>query len=301
MTSPLYNYFSNGIYFSSEIKFPELTERKGQSQIHVRKGIVQNELKNVVFDGVYFQLSDSEFLMNIESTAKYHIRFDECVTIEAYPTANEAEIRLYFLNLVLAVLLYRHKLFILHACCINVNGSAFLAAGDSGAGKSTLALSMFQKGHEILNDDISSIYYSDDEKPHVYAGLAHIKLMEKSLEMFGYKTQDFEKLCENPSKYSFPFIRKQKSNSYPIKAIFFISVDEDVDHITEEEIKGIQKIQFLRRFTFRYNLIQPLKISDIYFRIITKIANDVELYHIKRPSRINNNLADYFFRRISKT
>ncbi|MGC1308426.1 MAG: hypothetical protein WA885_14470 [Phormidesmis sp.] len=50
----------------------------------------------------------------------------------------------------------------LHACVINIGGSAVAIVGESGAGKSTTGAALAKRGHAILSDDIAALKQQSD-------------------------------------------------------------------------------------------------------------------------------------------
>lgn len=75
--------------------------------------------------------------------------YPESVTLESAT--------LYLIGPVLGTVLRLRGTTLLHACAINVNGSAIAMLGDAGAGKSSLATTFARLNYAILTDDLVAI------------------------------------------------------------------------------------------------------------------------------------------------
>lgn len=276
-----YNYFTNGLNISSEIPIPELLSSRERPDVWIRIGKVPEHIDNVIATGPLRQISKTEFLLDIANTARYLVKGNSEVIVEPYPNAEENVIRLYLLSTILGVLLHKHDILALHASSIVHNNKAILISGPSGIGKSTVALGFHQKGYEILNDDVSSVFFDHDNRPHVYSGFNHLKLWSNSLEKNGYKTQQFNKLRDNVEKYSFPLAKLKESKPIEIKTVFFISIK---DKLEKEILQGIRAYEYIRKNTFRYRLIDGLNKKEKNFAMCGALANSkyVEFIHIVR-------------------
>jgi hypothetical protein len=122
-----------------------------------------------------------------------------------------------FLEVLTINLLAGGKGSLLHACCINDNGSGYLFLGQSGAGKSTMAnLWNEEKGITILSDD-----------------RVLVSMTGQGLTAYGTPWHGTEKYAVNAS--------------VPVKKIFFISHS---DKNSALEVNGITSVSELVRNAF---------------------------------------------------
>lgn len=73
------------------------------------------------------------------------------------PHADESRLPEYIMGPALAVLLYQRGLLVLRASAVGIGGAAILFLAGSGGGKSTLAAKLYQRGHELLAEDVAAV------------------------------------------------------------------------------------------------------------------------------------------------
>lgn len=296
-----YHYFSNGLFIFSEIYLPELpvyepAQAIGTS-IRISWGTVPENLEQVTFRRAICQISETEFLLDIKNIARYLVKGNNEVIVQPCPGASEDVIRLYILSTILGVLLHKNDILSLHASAININGNALLMAGNSGAGKSTLAFGLYQRGYEVFNDDISSIYFNDEKSPYVFPGSIHLKLWAEAIEKYGHKTDDLRKLRNGLEKYSYP-VQRTNANGIPLKAIFFLSSRRE-DKMRCETVEGLKAFHKLHKHTFRHKLLKGLKKEVPHFMACNEIIKTVPLFIFYRPRNAPpGSFADYVEKQI---
>ncbi|UVK43324.1 serine kinase [Mesorhizobium sp. AR07] len=102
---------------------------------------------------------------------------DGCrIEIEPAPGVDDTLIAFPLLGPVMALLLHRRGLLVLHASAIAVAGSSAIFMGDKGAGKSTTASAMIRAGHELLTDDVVALDMTNPNHPMIVPGFPQIKL-----------------------------------------------------------------------------------------------------------------------------
>jgi hypothetical protein len=122
-----------------------------------------------------------------------------------------------FLEVLTINLLARGRGALLHACCIDDNGSGYLFLGQSGAGKSTMA--------NIWNQEKDITVLSDDR--------VLVSMTEEGLTAYGTPWHGTEKYAVNAG--------------VPVKKIFFIS---HADSNSAFEVNGIKAVSELVRNAF---------------------------------------------------
>ena len=281
MKQYLYNYFTNGLYIASEIKFPELMEKEGTPTVFIYYGKTPENLENPIFKRVFQQANPDEYLLDIKHAARYWLKNKNEVVVEPYKNVQEDAVRIYILSSLMGVLLHKHELLPLHSCCIKVKDYSVLIAGNSGAGKSTISLGLYRKGYEILNDDISSVFLNDQNEPSVYPGYMHLKLWSESLEKYGYETTDFRQLRNEIEKYSFPINRCNKIEHLPLKAVFILNPAGN--QLNFESIVGLKAFEALNKNTFRRNLVKGIGKEASHFKLSTSLASKIKVFQVNRP------------------
>ncbi|HYI12183.1 MAG TPA: hypothetical protein VEK57_24225 [Thermoanaerobaculia bacterium] len=96
-------------------------------------------------------------------------------------TSTAADMATYLLGPVLAVVLRRRGLLVLHASAVLLGGRALILCGAPGMGKSTTAAALVQSGARAVTDDVAAIVRRDGV-PHVEAGYPRLRLWSDSAE-----------------------------------------------------------------------------------------------------------------------
>lgn len=276
-----YNYFTNGLYIASEIKFPELMEKEGTPSVFIYYGKTPENLENPGFKRVFQQANQEEYLIDIKHAARYWLKNKNEVVVEPYENVQDDAVRIYILSSIMGVLLHKHELLPIHSCCIKVKDYAVLIAGDSGAGKSTISLGLYKKGYEILNDDITTIFFNDQNQPFVYPGYVHLKLWSESLEKYGYETTDFRQIRNEIEKFSFPINRSNNLESLPLKAVFILNPAGN--NLNHESIVGLKAFEALNKNTFRRNLMKAIGKESSHFKLSSTLASKIKVFRVNRP------------------
>ncbi len=292
MQSYPYTYYTNGFYIASELKFPELEQAQGAPSIFIRYGEAPENLENPVFKRAFHQANQQEYLLDIKHAARYWLKNNNEVVVQPYEHAQEDAIRMYILSSLMGVLIHKHNLLPIHSCCIKVNNSAVLIAGDSGAGKSTISLGLYRKGYEILNDDISTVFFNEEKTPFVHPGYMHLKLWSESLEKYGYQAADYRKLRNEIEKYSFPINRSNTLEKLPLKAVFILNPNGE--ELSFETIGGLKAFEALNKNTFRRNLLKGLGKETSHFKLCAQAAAKIKVMVVNRPEKTKPaDFADY--------
>ena len=292
MRSYPYHYYTNGLYIASDIKFPELMETEGTPNVFISYGKTPENLENPIFKRAFQQANQEEYLLNIKNTARYWLKNKHEIVVEPYENAQEDAIRIFVLSSLMGALLHKHELLPIHSCCIKVKDYAVLVAGDSGAGKSTISLGMYRKGYEILNDDISTVFFNEEKIPFVHPGYMHLKLWSESLEKYGYQAADYRKLRNEIEKYSFPINRSKTLEKLPLKAVFILNPNGE--ELSFETIGGLKAFEALNKNTFRRNLLKGLGKETSHFKLCAQAAAKIKVMVVNRPEKTKPaDFADY--------
>jgi hypothetical protein len=109
------------------------------------------------------------------------IRGINAIDIEPAPGVSRPLLNFPLLGPVMAVLLHRRGMLVLHASAIDVAGRSAIFLGPKGAGKSTTAAALVAAGHRLLTDDVLAIDFSDAGGPRIAPGFPQLKLSEDAV------------------------------------------------------------------------------------------------------------------------
>ena len=112
------------------------------------------------------------------------------IDIEPAPGVDDALIAFPLLGPVLALLLHRRGLLVLHASAIAVAGRSAIFMGDKGAGKSTTASAMIRAGHDLLTDDVVALDLTHPSQPMIVPGFPQIKLAADAAAAISFRNAE---------------------------------------------------------------------------------------------------------------
>jgi hypothetical protein len=279
----MHQYRAFGVNIASEFELPELMVSKGEPDLTIRPGKVPEKIWNPKSEGVCYQASPGEFLLNIKDVARFHVKNGSEIVIDLYANSSPEDVRLFLLGSSFGALLHQRGYLPFHGSVVNFNGRAVIFSGVSGSGKSTLAGSFKKRGYPVLSDDVANISLDADQKPVVHPSYPQIKLWKDSLLKLGEEPGSHNKVRKKLEKYGMQLKSGFYNESLPLAAIYIIVAQNSVmDGI--ESITGIEKFNALRKNTYRYTYLAGLDLNAQHFITCTKIAPSIQ---VKRISRNN--------------
>ena len=216
------------------------------------------------------------------------------VIINPKPEASKDEIRLFLLGSVLGALLYQRGYIPLHGSAVEKGGKAIIILGNSAAGKSTLAASLYLSGYSLISDDLSAISVNKSGLCVILPGIPFFKLWRDSKNLL-FPGETFNQVRPQINKYKIP-VPEQKlvKQEYEIQTIINLTTKNSPGYRVTPII-GANKISALRNNVFRDQLIEGMGIPELHFKMLSSIANQVQMLNIERPSvpMHTDNLKDF--------
>lgn len=278
-----YIYKAFGLTIRSEIDCPELFPHQGKADVEIKLGNVSNSIENPLFTGVRFQAKEREFLLTVDGIARYYIIDGNSITIDIYPNANLAEVRLFLLGSAFGALLHQRGVLPFHGSSVKIGSGAIILSGLSGAGKSTLASAFRSKGYKILSDDISAISVSDNGSPFVQPGYPQVKLWSDSITQLGDNPKKYAKVRAELEKHKVPIISDFYETPLPLTKIFILA-SSNLGELKIEQIKGVEKFSLLKTHTYRFNFVSGKEMNESHFKTFEILARKVDVFKVFRPA-----------------
>jgi hypothetical protein len=163
----MYHYIAYGLGFQSELVLPELVTSQVTPNVIVRLGEVDPDR--------YQKVGQSRLFTAETEVGKFFIMDGNEIVVQPISGVEEAQLRLFLLGPVLAVLLRQRGLLVLHASAVTVEARVVAFLGDAGWGKSTLSGAFQARGYSLMTDDILAIRIAS-EQPMVLPGIPQAKL-----------------------------------------------------------------------------------------------------------------------------
>lgn len=104
------------------------------------------------------------------------------IEYDMHPDMGLDVVTLPLLGTVMALLLHRRGLLVLHGSAVQIGDQAMVFLGDKGAGKSTTAASLVAAGRRILTDDIVALERTPGRGVRLLPGYGQIKLTQTATD-----------------------------------------------------------------------------------------------------------------------
>jgi hypothetical protein len=252
-----------------------------KADVHVRRGEVQESLPDAVNKGVLYQSTETEFLLQVDQVARYHVREGREIVVQLLGHASPADVSAFISGIVFGALMHQRRMLPIHASSVLYQDKCLILAGLSGAGKSTLAASVIQAGGMLMADDISVIDFTG-ERAAVYPAFPAIKIWEDSLKHLGLSSRDLEPVRGEIRKFYLPVSRFHRSPT-PIHRMFVLST-HNKDIWESKEILGVDKFRLLKKHTYLFRGLPKTGLEQNHFILVNQLANQVPVTLITRPN-----------------
>jgi hypothetical protein len=290
-----YNIF--GLYIQSIIPFPASPICSLPSEfvpdIIIEYGDTPGQLANPQKKGLRFQAAPREFLLCVDSVARYYVQEGRRITIQPEPGMDEESIRIFLMGSVMGALLHQRNILVLHAGAIAVNGQSVIFSGHSGIGKSTLTAGFHQRGYAFLADDVCAIAIIAG-KPAVIPGFPSLKLWADVLKKLNIDKDQLESVrwIQGLEKY-FLLAKPGHDQPVPLKSMFTMG-SSNKNNIEIAALYGADKIDPFINNTYRMSFLDGLGGKKNHFRQCAVVAAQTSVYRIVRPNKgfLLNELMD---------
>ena len=277
-----YRYKAFNLNVFSRIPIAGLAECDAQKpDIVILEGKTPDELQNPLNNGVLFQATENEFLLNIMNLGRIHVQDGATITIERLKDTSWNEFSAFILGTVFGALLHQRRLLPIHGSSVVYKKKGLIFAGTSGAGKSTLAAALIHKGARFLADDISLISF-DGGHPEIVPAFPGMKIWEDSLKQLGKNPGKYHPIREDLKKYLYP-AKKYHDQQVAVDHIFIIS-SHNREAFEIQDVQGIEKFNALKNNTYFFRGMNKTGILEKHFQMCNLLARHVPVSHITRPN-----------------
>jgi molybdopterin-guanine dinucleotide biosynthesis protein len=277
-----FKYRAFGLNIHSDFEIAEMYPAHFDRQdVTVVMAETPDAIENPSRQGVRFQLTDTEFLLNVDDVARYYVTDGSAISVEKRNGSSMQEVRLFLLGVVFGALLHQRGLVPFHGSTLKgEGGTSFMVCGRSGIGKSTLTAHLVQNGYALLSDDVS-VVRPEEGKVMVQPSFPFIKLWKDVMEHVDFSLEEGNRLREPLEKYGYRMDQAFHSEPVPVRHVFVLNVHNQEEYKTEE-LKGIDKFNALKNQTFRFQFVTD-KNRPRHFTVLNQMAQSVKVFRITRP------------------
>lgn len=271
-----------GLNIESEVECKELIKsEKSDDDIKVYFGKAPDEVYDLIKQGCIGYSTENIMWMYVKDIAIYYVFDGKNIIIEKQQNnVDVKDIKAYLLGTALGMILIQRNIIAIHGGTILVDNKAITIVGDCGAGKSTLSSALRIKGYPFMADDVSVLTGNK-----VNFSYPQQKLCKDAMKKLGYNLKNYNMIDDDREKYAIPVKDNFVMNLKELKAIFEISITDENEDVSCEEVIGSEKLNIFMKNIYRIEIAKTAGIKPIYFRKCLDIVNSIHLYRIKRPDR----------------
>jgi hypothetical protein len=278
----VHHYTAYGLHIASEFQLPELQSAPGTGSpdVTVRYGYVPASLPEVSANGIAWQSSEGQLLLNVHQVGRYLIVEDREIRVQPSPSTTDEDIRLFLLGSVLGALLHGRHILVLHASVIQTAKGAVLFMGRSGSGKSTLLGAFLQRGYKMLTDDKAGIVVDSNGAPVALPGMPFLRLTEDAVRKLGFPVDG---IIPNSTldKYVVP-VDRFCDRQIPVCAAYSVAPHNRADIILEQ-VKALDRFEALTSQIYRGRFVRYISQRQAVFKTLGTVAAGTGVAKVRWP------------------
>ncbi|MCK9372316.1 MAG: hypothetical protein M0P91_03905 [Sulfuricurvum sp.] len=278
----MFYYSAFGLIIKSELKLPRLAETQTVSaDVKIKLGKVDTHgLAEASFIKENLQLTSNTLWLQVPDIARFLVTDGMEVIVEPEQAADMQSVCLYILGSCIGAIMHQRNQLILHGNAIRIGDKSIIFVGASGKGKSTLAAAFYQRGYEILADDLAVI----DSQNRVLPSYPQIKLWKDSADQMAINTSDLERIRLQISKYNYPIEAGFCKIALPVNTIYVLHT-HDKEEFLFEEVYGLHKMPIIRNQTYRLGYVKAPQTQKAHLANCARIAQKIRVVRVTRPER----------------
>jgi hypothetical protein len=173
-----FRYELFGLTVVSDIEMPQMrVARADKTDLTIRRTRIVHPLRDAT--GAVSDLAADRQYLGWDTVGGFQVVSEALIEVDPNPGVSDFLVALPLLGSVMATLLQRRGLFVLHASAAAINGQGIGLLGDKGAGKSTTAGAIVAAGHALLSDDVVALDFSD--RAMIVPAYSQLKLWESAV------------------------------------------------------------------------------------------------------------------------
>lgn len=277
-----HRYTIFGFSLWSEFPLPELVTSTETSDPDVR--IVRAKIERGVGGQNDRIITSEHVVLQMPGVATYEIRDGTTILVDSDSGASARNVRLYLLGSALAAIMHQRGLFPLHANAIQIADKAVAFLGAPSAGKSTLATWFYDRGHNVLSDDVCVVGFDANSLPIADVGIPRLRLWRDALEATGRSTGDHEQSFDEVQKYTVRMTHSASRRAVPLSHLYVIRRDEDeVSTTAITRLGGSAAVQALAENTYRGAYIRSMGGAKRHLEQCVRLARAIVIFEVRRP------------------
>ena len=282
------NYFYSAylLNIKSEFPIPELVSLKEDNvvlDVIIHYGDVPQNLADPTAEGVLFQVTENQCLIQLDDVARYLIQNGNEIIVDVAPNALESDVRLFLLGPCVGALLHQRGILAFHAATIATKYGAVLFTGPSGAGKSTLLNTFLKRDYRMIADDITGVILDDARKPIVLPGFPRTKLWADAAQALNQDTSMLKPTRPGLQKYELLMESKFEAKVTPLHRIYRLTTNTQGE-LKLTRLQSIYNFRYILLNTYREQFLDGLAMRPQHFALVTEIARHTTMNVLSQPA-----------------
>lgn len=244
--SDKYLYSLFGMVIQSEIELPELTICEGQADVTITLGETPQHFDEPLQKTPWYEVSYEKYLLKVNGVADYYVANGKTIVINQQKMATDESVRLFLMESVIPILLQQRGFLALHGAVVNIHNKAVILLGLSQTGKSTLAYTFYNRGYQVLSDEICAINLTNN-KAVIYPGIPRLHVWRDALHFADEDCKEYQPVRKGIEKYIVPVEDRFSKEALELGVIFILS-HHNKKEINCEFVKGAEKLGKLRQY-----------------------------------------------------
>ncbi|MGM8364873.1 aldolase [Virgibacillus sp. W0181] len=280
-------YKAFGLTLTGDFHFPQLPDVQTNvplSDVFIIQADLRSLWKEWAKPNDIFVYHEDFVMFRAPGVAIYLIKNGTEIFVSPMDGTDEDKVRFFILGTCMGVILLQRKVLPLHGSAVVIDSKAYAIVGDSGAGKSTLAAAFMEKGHPLLSDDVIPVTFSEEHVPIVHPAYPQQKMWLNSMEAFGMEKEDCLPIFNRQDKYTVRVEDNFAEIAVPLAGVFELTkIDNNAIEMSPVH-SSLNALHLLFRHTYRSFLVNRLNLSAWHFQYTTKLASQVNVYQLHRPT-----------------
>jgi len=249
-----------------------------RSDITIARGNVPDRLAAPAMVKPYSQSAPGELLFTVPAIARFYVTGGTMIRYQPKANSDPQTIALYLLGTGLGAIMHQRGRLVIHGNALRFSNQAVIFAGSSGQGKSTLAAAFYQKGYELLADDLASV----DDRAKVHPSYPQLKLWHDSATRLHIDVERMERVRQPILKYACPLDGGFCDKPLPLKSIYILQAHNE-NRFEIKPVKGITKMTALIAQTYRFGHLKGLSLQHQHLKSCAQLVKQVEVVELFRP------------------
>ena len=276
-----YSVYGMQIASAMALLLPSPSFEGREPDVLIRPGDVPAGLKEPEVTTPVIQARPDTFLFSLPGVGRFLVLKGQEVVWQTEAGVPEEVMSLHLSHAALGALLYQRGLLPLHASGVIVDGGCVSFLGGPAAGKSTLAAALWQRGYQVLCDDICAVTFTEGIAT-VQPGIRQLQLWQDAAQALGLNTASAPRTHPEGARYGFTDDGSLSAHPFSLRRLYVLR-EARVEPEGIRRLKGSEAFMRLVSYTYCPAYLVALGGGSNYFGTYAGIARSVPLFLWSRP------------------